>query len=72
MKRYLIAIVTVFVLICSVGFAAEASVQTVKYDTENEILTITGSEDSKLKAISVEVLKGGVTDEQFEEADHEA
>lgn len=71
MKRYLIAIVTVFVLICSVGFAAEASVQTVKYDTENEILTVKGSAGSKMQSISLEVLKGAVTAEQFDFANAE-
>lgn len=71
MKRYLIAVVTVFVLICSIGFAAEASVQTVKYDTENEILTVKGSADSKMQSISLEVLKGGVTAGQFDFADAE-
>ena len=71
MKRYLIAVVTVFVLICSVGFAAEASVQTVKYDTENEILTVKGSAGSKMQSISLEVLKGAVTAEQFDFANAE-
>lgn len=71
MKRYLIAIVTVFVLICSVGFAAEASVQTVKYDTENEILTVKGSAGSKMQSISLEVLKDAVTAEQFDFANAE-
>lgn len=71
MNRYLIAIVTVFVLICSVGFAAEASVQTVKYDTENEILTVKGSAGSKMQSISLEVLKGAVTAEQFDFANAE-
>lgn len=71
MKRYLIAVVTVFVLICSVGFAAEASVQTVKYDTENEILTVKGSVGSKMQSISLEVLKGAVTAEQFDFANAE-
>ena len=49
MKRYLIAVMTVFVLICNIGFAAEPSVQTVKYDTVNEILTVKGSADSKMQ-----------------------
>ncbi len=71
MKRYLIAVMTVFVLICNIGFAAEASVQTVKYDTENEILTVKGSADSKMQSISLEVLKGGVTAGQFDSADAE-
>ena len=71
MKRYLIAIVTVFVLICSVGFAAEAAIQTVKYDTENEILTVKGSAGSKMQSISLEVLKGAVTAEQFDFANAE-
>ena len=71
MKLYLIAVVTVFVLICSVGFAAEASVQTVKYDTENEILTVKGSAGSKMQSISLEVLKGAVTAEQFDFANAE-
>ncbi|MDD6483632.1 MAG: S-layer homology domain-containing protein [Clostridiales bacterium] len=71
MKRYLIAVVTVFVLILNIGFAAEASVQTVKYDTENEILTVKGSADSKMQSISLEVLKGGVTAGQFDFADAE-
>ncbi|MDY3030900.1 MAG: S-layer homology domain-containing protein [Clostridia bacterium] len=71
MKRYLIAVVTVFVLVCSVGFAAEASVQTVKYDTKNEILTVEGSADSKMQSISLEVLTSGVTAGQFDSADAE-
>lgn len=71
MKRYLIAVVTVFVLILNIGFAAEASVQTVKYDTKNEILTVKGSADSKMQSISLEVLAGGVTAGQFDSADAE-
>lgn len=71
MKRYLIAVVTVFVLILNIGFAAEASVQTVKYDTENEVLTIKGSADSKMQSISLEVLAGGVTAAQFDFANAE-
>ena len=71
MKRYLIAVVTVFVLICSVGFAAEASVQTVKYDTENEILTVKGSAGSKMQSISLEVLADGVTAGEFDSANAE-
>lgn len=68
MKRYLIAVMTVFVLICNIGFAAEASVQTVKYDTENEILTVKGSADSKMQSISLEMITGGVTAGQFDSA----
>lgn len=71
MKRYLIVVMTVFVLICNIGFAAEASVQTVKYDTENEILTVKGSADSKMQSISLEVITGGVTAGQFDSADAE-
>jgi hypothetical protein len=71
MKRYLIAVMTVLVLVCSVSFAAEASVQTVKYDTENQSLTVKGSAGSKMQSISLEVLKGEVTAEQFDFANAE-
>lgn len=65
MKQYLIAVITAFTFVCSFGFVAEASVQIVKYDTENEILTVAGSEDSKMQTISLEVLAEGITSEQF-------
>lgn len=72
MKRYLSAVIAILLLVWNYGFAVEASVGTVKYDAENEILTVQGSADSKMQAISMEVLAGGVTAEQFDSADAEA
>lgn len=71
MKHYFAAVTAIVVLLCNVGFVAEASVKTVEYDAENEMLTVQGIADSEMQAICMEVLAGGVTVEQFDLADAE-
>ena len=71
MKRYLSVVTAMFLLVWNFGFAAEAALGTVKYDAENEILTVQGNAGSQMQAICLEVLAGGVTEEQFNAADAE-
>ncbi|MGN0177880.1 MAG: S-layer homology domain-containing protein [Monoglobaceae bacterium] len=71
MKRYLTAVIVVLALVWNVVFAAEATVKTIEYNVESKTLTISGNANSAKQTISLEILAGDVTAEQFNSADAE-